>query len=320
MHDFRVGASLAAVRVLWGKLSACGGLHPASSSGASQVKFLSILALSAVASSLYAAAPPFNCAANPLAALSGPYVFSIQGTWPTVSRAIIPFNGNDYGITGRFVASIATNSLGAPAGILNVVATSIQAGFTTNGPVTRLETDIGRYQINANCTGGTIWFNLSSRPISFDFWFFDSREQLYLVSNIDGQPMAGRALIAPPGCPAGITSPLQVLTGNYSFKANSLLGGRYYIAGSFTPSIGLDRANQPLGLLAITATSNIDTSATRLESDTGRYTVYPDCSGGQFTYNLSSRPVQYDFWFVFGFDQLYFISTSGISAIGRAAR
>lgn len=266
--------------------------------------------LASVASHLHAAAPPqFNCGANALQALAGPYVFSAQG--------ILPFN---YAIVGRFVASVGADRNGTPIGVINVVASSVQNGVLATGSVTRLETDVGRYQINANCTGGTIWFNLSSRPISFDFFFFDSREQMYLVSNLPGFPMVGKALIAPAGCPAGITNPLQVLDAPFAFAARGLPPNLYSISGSFVPSVGVDRANQPLGILAITATSDINGSVTRLEQDAGRYAVYPDCSGGQFTYNLSSRPIQYDFWFVHGFRELHFISTSGLAAIGVATK
>lgn len=267
-------------------------------------------ALATVTSHLYAAAPPpFNCAANPLAAMKEAYVFSAQG--------ILPFN---YAITGRFVASIGTDRSGAPIGIINVVATTVQNGLVTTGSVTRLETDVGRFQVNANCTGGTIWFNLSSRPISFDFWFFDSREQLYLVSNLPGFPLVGKALIGTLGCPAGITNTLQVLNAPYAFAARGLPPNLFSIAGTMIPSIGVDRANQPLGILNINATSDINGSITRAEGDVGRYTVYPDCSGGQLTHNLSSRPIQYDFWFVYGFNEFYFISTSGFAAVGVATK
>lgn len=275
---------------------------------------LSLVAAAALAaaSSLHAAAPPpFNCAANPLAALSGPYVFSVEGALPLPQRIPLGATNNEYAITGRFVASISSNAAGAPIGVLKVTATSVNSGVLPPGSVTRLETDVGGFQVNSNCTGGTIWFNLSSRPMAFDFWFFDSREQIFLVSNSNGFSLAGQALIAPSACPAGVTNPLQVLTDTFAFTAHGIANGTYYIAGTFAPAAGL---------LSITASSDLGGSVTRFESDTGSYTVYPDCSGGQFTYNLSSRPIQYDFWFVFGFKELYFISTNSLAVVGSATK
>lgn len=198
-------------------------------------------------------------------------------------------------------------------GLLTITTTS-RDGFG----VTRLETDAGRYQVSPNCLGGTLTFNLSSRPMQFDFWFSDLNRQLFIVSTTPGKAATGRAGPAPAGCPAGIASPIELLLGRSTFAARGIDPQvPYAIAGAWNATL-----NGPIGLLAISATSNLgqEGSITRLEGDTGRYFINPDCTSGTLTLNLSSRPVQFDFWFLEGFQELYFISTNYTPAIGAASR
>ena len=96
----------------------------------------------------------------------------------------------------------------------------------------------------------------------------------------------------------------------------------YSIAGVWNGSTGLDRGGNTIGLLAITATSSlgVEGSVARLEADAGRHQANADCSGGTLHFNLSSRPVQFDFWYADGFQQLYFISTNSTPILGWASR
>ena len=289
-----------------------------------------------------------QCPANPLTALSGNYVFSAEGIAPFV-----------YGITGVMKASTGVDRAGQPVGLLTITATSFyepdvlrfkRQPFDASSDArsaTRLESDIGTYQINANCSGGTLYFNLSSRPMQYDFWFSDGGRQLVFVSILNGLPARGRATIAPAGCPAGVTNPLQLLLGSSTFIARGYgpealrrrmeeqpsarsvdgrrEGGRfrerdasYAIAGTWNATIGADPR---IGRLLINATSDLSGSIARQESDAGSFQASADCSGGQLIFNLSSHPVQFDYWWAEGFQRLFFISTSdGVPVIGTASR
>ena len=280
----------------------------------------SIFALAAMmATSLMAYDPSASCLANPLSGLSGNYVFQIEGVSPYT-----------YGITGVFNASTAVDRGGNTVGVLRITASSIlgQTVFPNAGgnpaSFTRLETDAGKYTINAGCTGGTLIFNMSSRPMQFDFFFFDGGRQIYIVSTSEGRQATGRAAVGTNGCPAGVTNPLTLLNGNSTFSARGIdfVFPNYAIAGMWNATTVLDRGGNTVGSLAITATSNlgIGGSVARLEADAGRHSANADCSGGTLHFNLSSRPVQFDFWYADGFQQLFFISTSGPAVLGWASR
>ena len=283
-----------------------------------------------MATSLMAHDPTPACLANPLSGLAGNYVFQIEGVQPYT-----------YGITGVFNARTGVDRGGNTVGVLQITASSIlgnsffdpfSLGFPSS--YTRLETDAGKYTVNANCLGGTLIFNLSSRPMQFDFWFFDGGRQIYIVSSLAGRPATGRAAVGiNGGCAAfGVTNPLTLLNGNSTFSAHGIESTvrtargqdpfpNYAIAGAWNATNGLDRIG-PVGLLAITATSTlgIEGSVARLEADAGRHQANADCSGGTLHFNMSSRPVQYDFWYADGFQQMYFISTSGPAVLGWASR
>ena len=272
-----------------------------------------------MATSLMAADPSAGCLANPLSGLAGNYVFQIEGVFPY-----------QYGITGVFNASTGVDRGGNTVGVLKITASSILGPeFAINSPqgisFTRLETDAGKYTVNAGCTGGSLIFNLSSRPMQFDFWFFDGGRQIYIVSTLGGRQATGRAAVGTNGCPAGVTNPLTLLNGNSTFSARGFLVNNvpnYAIAGVWNGSTGLDRGGNTIGLLAITATSNLgpEGSVARLEADAGRHQANADCSGGTLQFSLSSHPVQFDFWYADGFQQLYFISTNAAPILGVASR
>lgn len=272
-----------------------------------------------MATSLMAADPSAGCLANPLSGLAGNYVFQIEGVFPY-----------QYGITGVFNASTGLDRGGNTVGVLKITASSVlgpEFATTRGGDIsfTRLETDAGKYTVNAGCTGGSLIFNLSSRPMQFDFWFFDGGRQIYLVSTLNGRQATGRASVGTTGCPAGVTNPLTLLNGNSTFSAHGFIVGanpNYAIAGVWNAFSGLDRGGNTVGGLNITATSNLglEGSVTRLEADAGRHQANADCSGGTLHFNLSSHPIQFDFWYADGFQQLYFISTNGPAVLGWASR
>jgi hypothetical protein len=267
----------------------------------------SILALGALMTlSVMANQAKAQCPALPLTALSGTYVFSFEGVWPYV-----------HGMAGTFTASVGTDRAGNPIGLLSLNASSYY-----RSSYTRWEADAGRYQINPTCTGGTLTFNMSSQPMQFDFWFYGGNK-IAFVSTINGRQATGTATRAATACPAGTTNVLSALAGLYTFQGHGFETlPNYAITGVWNATIGADRAGNPIGLLSIHATSNlgVEGSVTRAETDAGRYQISPNCGGGTLTFNLSSRPVQFDFWFAEGFQELVFISTNSYPILGWAKR
>lgn len=275
-----------------------------------------VIALAALASSAYGAAP---CPANPLLALTGRWTFNVQsvpsGPGPGAQNGQVALQ-NEFAIAGQFTPTLDPPRAGLPTptdtGWLRITGTS-----WINGSPTSLETDAGRYQINRDCSGGSLIMNMSSYPMQYDFWFYNGNQSIYLVSTVNGRSATGSATLAPTGCPVGV-QPIQVLTGPYAFKFQGIpwFPTPFGIAGVFTASTDpLFRPGflDPRGRLDIRATSNLTFggSVTRLEGDVGSFQVWPDCSGGSLVMNLSSQPMQYDFYFQAGFSQADVISTTG---------
>ncbi len=98
------------------------------------------------------------------------------------------------------------------------------------------------------------------------------------------------------------TDPLQVLVGRWVFNAKGFASSLAPIVspGQFAATIATDQAGNKTGVLSITRTLNQNGQITRLETDAGRYQIFPDCSGGTLTFNLSTGPFAVDFWFADG--------------------
>jgi hypothetical protein len=242
---------------------------------------LGVATLMAVA--LFSPSATAQCVGTPAAALTGTWTFSTSGFQfpPTLFLAS----------AGRFTASVG----GAGRNILSITATS-----SIDGNTARYETDAGSFQVLDNCTGGTLTFNLSSRPVQFEFYFVNA-DEIVLISNsgyrTDIVVGTARRVAAAPVCPA---QPLNALVGPWVFSTTGFkFPPTIFLAsaGRFVASLGVDRAARPLGVLEISATSSYDGSPTRREGDVGRFQINSTCTGGTLTFNLSSRPVQFDFWF-----------------------
>jgi hypothetical protein len=130
-------------------------------------------------------------------------------------------------------------------------------------------------------------------------------------------------LIMAPGlyaqCPQG-TDPLQLLVGTWTFSTNGFSPAiqPFASSGQFTASIST-RAGNRIGLLSITSTASLNGQIVRQEIDAGTYQIFADCSGGTLTFNLSSRPLAFDFWFANGGTEISFVSiTSGGTIHGTA--
>lgn len=221
----------------------------------------------------------------PLQALVGTWAFSTQGFQTPVDAGFLAAGG-------RFTASISPTT---GRGVLTVTATT-----SLNGSIVRQETDAGIFQVDDDCTGGVLRFNLSSRPIEFEIYFVNS-DEIALVSDTNRDAVVGTARrVIPAPCPVVA---LQALAGTWVFSTNGFgptnVGQTAILAsaGRFVATVATDRGGNLAGVLAISATSSASGSSTRREQDAGRFQVNADCSGGTLIFNLSSRPVQFDFYF-----------------------
>ena len=117
-------------------------------------------------------------------------------------------------------------------------------------------------------------------------------------------------------CPDGVTNPVEVLFGTWTFDMHGQIrAAPFASAGQFTAALKTVNGAQ-VPTLTITQTTS---DGARLETDTGTFQVFPDCSGGTLTFNTSSRPFQFDFWFDEFFSEIRFVSTStGVSVKGTA--
>jgi hypothetical protein len=126
-------------------------------------------------------------------------------------------------------------------------------------------------------------------------------------------------LLAPLASAQCTGNPLQALAGTWTFRAAGVGAASFVSAGQFTATIGVDRAGSPLGRLTIVATTIVDGVVIRQEVDAGTYQILPDCSGGTLTINLSTRPIAYDFWFLEGATEMYFVSIINTLPVGGEA-
>ncbi len=114
---------------------------------------------------------PLTCTASPLAAIAGTWVFRFDGFdltrgFPEVASA------------GRFTAT---------GSVLDVV----QTGGVFGGNV-RYEPSRGTIQVTSDCSGGSMTFALSGRPMLFDYYFADPN-RIVLVGSIGGDIITGTA-------------------------------------------------------------------------------------------------------------------------------
>ena len=268
------------------------------------MKKVALAVATLLAAAVFSPSAQAQCVAAPLQALAGAWTFSFDGF------QLPPFN--ILGAAGRFTATV-----NGGRGILSITATS-----SINGSPVRLETDAGYFQVDDDCTGGSLQFNLSSRPIQFEFYFVNPDEIVFVGNTNQNIVLGGARRVVPFACPA---QTLQALAGTWvfsfngfisSFRSTTLLAS----AGRFVATVGVDRGGNPTGVLALSVTSSIDGSPVRREQDAGRFQVNADCSGGQLIFNLSSRPLQLDF-FVTNANNIVMVGTNnGDIVVGSARR
>jgi hypothetical protein len=221
-------------------------------------------------------------------------------------------NFNGEGLVGTFKATVKPPAGTNPfyTGVLAITETE-----NTSGSVNRLLTATGKYQIYPDCTGGELLFNVNGHVFQFEFVFVNGRTEMYFVSDSQsgsnvgiGQLSGehGTAILTPSGCPAGVVDPLTLLAGTWTFHAEDAASGS---AGMFTAQI-----KNGLGFLTVIETTTnfgIFTPAVlRDQQFTGKYQVYPDCSGGELLFNVGLNAVQYEFVFVDGGAEIFMLSDS----------
>jgi len=116
--------------------------------------------------------------------------------------------------------------------------------------------------------------------------------------------------------------PLGALAGTWIFSVDGFQVPAFQFlssAGRFVATVGTDRAGNPQGILTITQTSAINSSITRLETDTGRFQFSDDCLGGTLTFDTSSRPIQFDFFLV-NSGEMVLVGTNNGDVVSGTAR
>ena len=115
-------------------------------------------------------------------------------------------------------------------------------------------------------------------------------------------------------CPAGITNPLLLLDGTtwtFSTESSNFNPTGDASVGFFTAHFDPTRPFSSQGVLTITETVNqfmTTGTVTRLAHVSGRYQVYPDCSGGELMFMLSNQAVQFEFVFANNFSEIFMMS------------
>lgn len=210
------------------------------------------------------------------------------------------------GAIGTFRATLSsTNPF---SGTLNGTLTSNAAGIILVGAVLN-----GRYTVNADCLGGTLFFNVNGDSYQYTF-VLASATELYLISSGGGAgnnsvgPFAGNRgravmLAGAAQCPAGAPA-LATLVGNWSFLSEDYLSAS---AGTFsarlpaTPSVN--------GQLSITQTTSGVGFLDVGEVFNGTYEVYSNCSGGRLVFPYNNDSFEYEFVFA-GPGKIFMVSSS----------
>jgi len=257
------------------------------------------------------------------AGLTNPLQMIDGQTWVFETRAA-DYLPNGMSSVGFFKAQYLTSPY--PHGVLTVTESvngSVLGGFPQY--LTRLANIPGAYQVYPDCSGGQLSFNLNQQAVQWEFVFANGFTEMYMTSMslLDNfgltKSLRGIALMGgvPAACPAGLADPSQLLdasTWSFHTESASFEGAGSGRVGIFKPVFvpaGADtKYPAPHGVLSATESISFDTipNVTRLAGESGRYVVYPDCSGGQVQIN-GVQPVTYDFVFLdSSFTRMYMLS------------
>jgi len=268
--------------------------------------------------------PTPQAQANPNSLLAG-------RAWAFTTRAG-DFFPPGAGSAGRFTAT-----LNGASGLLQIIG-SFADGI---GGVTRLASISGRFLVNPDCSGGQLSFNFSNQPTQYEFVFLANFTELYMVSTSvinqhasEGEGFmldtsngafggslvyTGRAkAVAVTGCPIGV-NPLNVLAGTaWSFQAlpPGFASNAFNAAsiGTFRPTVAPNSGGFQAGTLSVTQTINTSGNVARQSTNSGRFSVNADCSGGDLLFNLGGNQSQFSFFFSDSSFSEMFMITDNVSA------
>jgi hypothetical protein len=258
---------------------------------------------------------------NPLQLIDGQtWVFQTASGGNTVGQASI----------GKFTAKFNPPTASDPfaTGTLSVTQTlSIPTGVLAE------MTAAGTYQINPDCSGGNFSFAVSTEALVFTFTFADNFTEMYLVStqsSIFYQSNWGTANVVPTpiSCPAGITSPLDVINNTtfgfglfpVSYFNNNPPAG----TGIFGLIEGLSRGTSPVTIGEVSGNVTLTPfggTPTIKDPIGGRYTVDSDCSGGTIFFGTPYLPQTFQYVFVNpAFTEMYMLSLDPTNPLGGHAK
>jgi hypothetical protein len=228
----------------------------------------------------------------------------ISGTWA--------FQTND-GLSGdATVGTFAASTAPIRNSTVLQGVLSIKETFNNAAVIEIQTTGTGSYRVNADCSGGVLNFKVADNVYQYAFVMQPGGTEMYLVSENEGVPNTGlgpytagnrgiaKLLSGTPTC--GSANPLSTFAGTWAFLTQdyeSAETGR--IVAQISPSSGLGV------LTSLTTGSGFGGNVIVQAPGTGRYEIYPDCSGGQLYINTSELQYQYAFVFV-GPSEIFMVS------------
>lgn len=245
----------------------------------------------------------------------------VQAACPSNSLSVLDgttwaFLTND-GLAGDATAGIFSANIGVanasrsttPQGLL-----SIKETFNNAGTIENQVTGTGTYQLNSDCKSGMLIFNVEDNAYQYEFTLAKGGSLMYLASANESVPNTGlgasaagnrgvaKLLSGTPSC--GVSNPLNALSGTWSFLTQDYESSA---TGEFTPSI----SSSGVGQLMITSTSSgYGGNVVIGQSGSGKYQIYPDCSGGELFFQAGGNAYQYAFVWAAP-NEIFMVSNSG---------
>jgi hypothetical protein len=231
---------------------------------------------------------------------------------------------------GIFTAQAVASNRRSPAspltGVLTITETFNNYGDST-GLIENRVTGTGSYQVYPDCSGGILVFNIADNGYQYAFVLTDGGTKMYLGSanaNVPnnaifiqigapsdlGNHGVARLLTGPPNCSA-FPNPLSALAGNWSFLTHDYLSATVGILNAQV-QLSVRPPITTTGVLNITETVSGQTGfPTVRQVATGQYQVYPDCSGGQLSFEEGTNSRTYAFVFA-GPGEIYLVNNNSI--------
>ncbi len=138
-------------------------------------RYITLFALCLLAAFVAAPQAHAQCNAGPGNPLTGTWTYHTEGASLFSTTPPVFFV---YVSGGRFTATSGVDVHNNPVGLLSVIATT-----NRNLSMFRLGQSRGTYQINADCSGGSLVFMDGEANIQFDFWFAAGNTEMYWVTN-----------------------------------------------------------------------------------------------------------------------------------------